>query len=125
MTNNLCELLKTEHDEPEFFNQFEKSFWNGMHNCWISSELGPGIPRTNNALERHNGNIKDNFIEYLLLPVNEFMATFRELASKESTRFSNARIHSPMDHVSSKTHPRVISRIRHNWREGQKSTLTS
>ena len=102
-----------------FFDQFEMSHWNQMRKCWLSSELGHGVPRTNNALERHNQHIKADFTENLLLPVNDFLASFRLWASKESRRFSSSHAHSPMKHIADKTHVRDITRIRHVWREGQ------
>ena len=73
MTSKWYELLKTKCNEPKFFHQFEISYWNGMRECWLSSDLGPAVSRTNNALELCNGHIKDDFTENLLLPANEFL----------------------------------------------------
>ena len=39
VTSKLYELLKTKYKEPEFFKQFDTSYWNGMLKCWLSSEL--------------------------------------------------------------------------------------
>ena len=54
MTDSLCGLLKKKHsNEIDFFDQFDEPCWNRMRDCWLSSELGAGIPRANNALECH------------------------------------------------------------------------
>ena len=75
--DSLHGLLKKKHSNGiSFFDQFDKSCCNGMRNCWLSSELGAGIPRTNNSLERYNCHVKNNFTENLLLPVNESLVTF-------------------------------------------------
>ena len=119
MTSKLCKLLKTKYKEPEFFNQFETSYWNGMLKCWLSSELRLEIPRTNNGLEWYNLHIKLDFTENMLLLVNEFLVTFRKWASKESRRFSNIYVHIPMEHIVGKTNVKAIRCIHHVWREGQ------
>ena len=86
----------------------------------VNLKNNPGVLRTNDALESYNQRITANFTENLLLPVNDFLATFREWTSKESRRFSNACACSSMKHIPGKTSRRAITRIRHVWREGQK-----
>ena len=36
-------IEKKHGNETAFFDQFDKSHWNGVRNCWLSSELGAGI----------------------------------------------------------------------------------
>ena len=77
MTDSLNGSLKKKHsNETALFDQFDKSHWNGTRKCWISSELGAGIPRANNLLERCDGHVKNTFAENILLLSNKLLDTF-------------------------------------------------
>ena len=113
-------IEKKHSDETSFFDQFDKSYWNGMRNCWLSSELGASIPRPKNGLERYNRHVKNTFTENLILPVNELLGTFITWATNDSRRHANSHAHSPTEHIAGKTDAKVIKRIHHVWSEGQK-----
>ena len=114
MTDSLYGLLKKKHsNETAFFDQFDKSYWNGMHNCWLSSELGAGITRTQNGLERYDGHVKNASTENLLLPVNELLGTLITWATNEARLHANSHVHAPTEHIAGKTDAKVIARIHH------------
>ena len=120
ITDALHVKLKDKHrNETAFWKQFEESYWNGPRKCWLSSCLGPGFPRTNNPLERHNLHVKSTLTFHQLLPTNEFLSSLQVWFTKESERHKNLHATSPMEHARGKTNERAISRIRHVWREGQ------
>ena len=102
-----------------FFDQFDKSHWNGMHNCWLSSKFVAGIPRTNNGLECHNSHVKHAFAE-ILLPANELLGVFITWVTNESRRQTNSHARALTEHVAGKTDAKVVRRIHYVWREGQK-----
>ena len=79
-----------------------------MRNCWLSPELGAGIPRANNSLERFNGHVKKNFAENILLPVNGSMGNFMTWSTNEYRRDENAHAHAPTDHIAGKLMLRLL-----------------
>ena len=86
-----------------------------MRDCWLSLELGAGIPRTRNALERYDDHVKKKITENLLLPLNELLGTFITWARNESRRHANLHARTPTDHVAGKTDAKVLGRINHVW----------
>ena len=72
------ELTKEKHpEEVDYFNQFEESCWKGFKKNWLSSHLDSGVPRTNDACERHNRCFNDNFTFRKLAKPSDFLQNLK------------------------------------------------
>ena len=69
---------------------------------------------------RHNGHIKNTFVENFMLRVNESLGTFMTWATNQSRRRVSLCTHTPTEYVAGKTDAKAIGQIHHVWREGQK-----
>ena len=79
-----------------------------MRKYWLSLEIGPRIPRTNNLLECHNIHVEHSFTENLLFPVKELLVAFIPWGTNESRCHALMRAHSPMECIRGKTDAKVI-----------------
>ena len=52
--------------------------------------------------------------------MNESLGTFTTWATNESRRHANSHARAPTEHVARKNDTKVVGRIHHIWREGQK-----
>lgn len=72
--------------EPNFTNYFQKE-WLGVHCNWFEG-AADYVPSTNNAQESHNGVIKRKITLRRRLPMNQFVATMKEMTSDISKQFA-------------------------------------
>ena len=79
---------------------FRNEFWTGHKKHWASGFLGPGIPRTNNALENYNRNIKRILTNHLTRSTGQFLHELKLWVSSESDIHVNTFKHDPDELVS-------------------------
>lgn len=113
MTKLFCE--KWEDIEPDFTTYFEKE-WLGAHCNWFEG-AADYTPSTNNGLESHNATIKKKITLRRRLPMNEFLASMKQMTTDISKSFSEGKRKLATEpHIKKQTFENAMLMVTNNFK---------
>ena len=111
-------FLEMNSDEAEFIHQFKVSYVEGFKKNWIRALLDPGVPCSNNSLERFNSAMKTTLTFHQRLSAFELLTGMVEWMRQISVDHGSDLPKHPMD-LSTSSAPSIKTKIRDVFRNAQ------